>query len=135
MAFGLLGAPSFQKAMNATLAPLLRRCVLVCFDETLVYIVSFEEHLHHIREVMQLLLKDHWKVVQMHFCQNTICLLGAYHLCSWCGKIQEELRSFLGLAGYYRRFVRHFGIIAKPLTTLLKKGTLFIWIAAHESTF
>jgi hypothetical protein len=63
MAFRLLGAPAtFQKAMNATLAALLRRCVLVFFDEILVYIASFEEHLQHIWDVMQLLLKDHWKV-------------------------------------------------------------------------
>jgi hypothetical protein len=47
----------------------------------------------------------------------------------------KELRSFLGLVGYYRRFVRHFGIIAKPLTTLLKKGVLFIWTPTHESSF
>jgi hypothetical protein len=47
----------------------------------------------------------------------------------------KELHSFLGLAGYYHRFLRHFGVIAKPLTNLLKKGTLFIWTPAHESSF
>jgi hypothetical protein len=47
----------------------------------------------------------------------------------------KELRSFLGLAGYYRRFVRHFGIISKPLTNLLKKHALFIWTSDHDIAF
>jgi hypothetical protein len=47
----------------------------------------------------------------------------------------KELRSFLGLAGYYRRFVRHFGLISKPLPNLLKKQTMFIWTPEHTSAF
>ena len=47
----------------------------------------------------------------------------------------RKLRGFLGLAGYYQKFVRHFSIIAKPLTDLLKKDQLFIWTSTHESTF
>ena len=47
----------------------------------------------------------------------------------------KELRSFLGLAGYYRRFVRHFGIISKPLTALLRKHSLFVWTQDHAVAF
>jgi hypothetical protein len=47
----------------------------------------------------------------------------------------KELRSFLGLAGYYRKFVRHFRIISQSLTHLLKKGTLFIWTTDHQEAF
>jgi hypothetical protein len=47
----------------------------------------------------------------------------------------KELSSFLGLASYYRKFVRHFGIISQPLTNILKKNTMFIWTSEHELAF
>jgi hypothetical protein len=47
----------------------------------------------------------------------------------------KELRSFLGFAGFYRRFVRHYAIISKPLTSLLKKQTLFLWTSEHDQAF
>lgn len=47
----------------------------------------------------------------------------------------KELRSSLGMAGYYRKFVKHFGLISKPLTNLLKKGELFVWTSITEEAF
>jgi hypothetical protein len=87
---------------------------------------------------------------QMHFVQRSISYLG--HVISANGlstdpakiKVISEwpkpanvkaLRSFLGLAGYYRKFVRNFGIIAKPLTELLKKDVMFIWTSVHDYAF
>jgi hypothetical protein len=153
MAFGLTGAPgTFQKAMNTTLSPLLRKCVLVFFDDILVYNSSFESHLQHLQMVLELLAAENWKIKlsKCSFAQNQISYLG--HLISSQGvatdqgKISaisvwptpcniKELRSFLGLAGYYRKFVKYFGVISQPLTKLLKKGVLFVWTQDHQLAF
>ena len=126
MAFGLTGAPvSFQGAINVTLAPGLRKFVIVFFDDILICSRSYEEHLQHINLVLQWLAKDQWKLKlsKCTFAQRTVAYLG--HIISEQGvstdpsKVQaivdwpvpstvKELRSFLGLAGYYRKFVRHF---------------------------
>jgi hypothetical protein len=59
MEFGLTGAPrTFQKAMNTTLEPLLRKCVLVFFDDILMYSKTFEDHLGHLQSVLELLQAD-----------------------------------------------------------------------------
>jgi len=153
MPFGLTGAPgTFQAAMNTTLAPCLRKFVLVFFDDILVYSETLEEHIQHLQVVFELLRKDQWKIKlsKCAFAQRQISYLG--HTISEKGvgtdpqKISviadwpvpantKELRSFLGLAGYYRKFVRNFGVISKPLTDLLKKHTLFIWSSVHDSSF
>lgn len=153
VAFGLCGAPgTFQGAMNTTLAPLLRRCVVVFFDDILVYSNSFEEHVHNLRAVLQLLAQDQWqvKLSKCSFVKNQINYLG--HVISKGSvatdpsKIQavlnwsqpanvKELRSFLGLAGYYRKFVKFFAVLARPLTDLLKKNVLFVWTSDHDVAF
>jgi hypothetical protein len=63
MAIGLIGAPAtFHKSMNTTLAPLLRKCVFVFFDDILVSSPSWESHLQHLRQVLELLAADQWKI-------------------------------------------------------------------------
>jgi len=153
MAFGLTGAPAtFLKAMNITLGPLLRKCVLVFFDDILIFSRILEEHIEHVRLVLELLQRGRWQVnfSKCVFAQQQLRYLG--HLISEQGvatdpdKVQavlhwptpssvKELRSFLGLAGYYRRFVRHFGMISRPLTDLLKKQALFVWTELQEQSF
>jgi hypothetical protein len=153
MPFGLAGAPAtFLGAMNATLQPLLRKCVVVFFDDILVYSRSLTEHTEHLRQVLQLLKRDNWKVktTKCAFGQQQISYLG--HVINSNGvssdpdKINKvaqwptpannkDVRSFLGLAGYYRKFVKHFGIIARPLFNLLKKNTPFVWTDDTDTAF
>lgn len=79
MAFGLTRGPAtFQGAMNTTLAPLLRKCVLVFFDDILIYSNSYEEHLSHVAQVLELLHKDQWKVKlsKCSFAKRQIAYLG-----------------------------------------------------------
>ena len=116
MAFGLTGAPSsFQGAMNVTLAPGLRKFVIVFFDDILIYSATYHEHLQHLALVFSWLAKDHWKLKlsKCKFAQRSVAYLG--HIISEQGvstdpaKVQaildwpipsnvKELRSFLGLA-------------------------------------
>lgn len=63
MSFGLTGAPNtFQGAMNTTLHPLLCKCVIVFFNDILVYSSSHEDHINHLRQVFSLLARDQWQV-------------------------------------------------------------------------
>lgn len=125
MPFGLTGAPgTFQGSMNSTLAPGLRKFVLVFFDNILVYSKSWEDHIHHLALVFQWLSNDQWqlKFSKCKFGQQSISYLG--HVISATGlatdptKIQaiqnwpvptcdKDVRGFLGLAGYYRKFVKN----------------------------
>jgi hypothetical protein len=153
MAFGLTGAPNtFLGAMNETLKPILRKCVLIFFDDILVYSQSFEAHVLHLQTVLQL-LKDHrWKVKmsKCEFAKNQVAYLGyvitAQGVATDLEKIKvienwqtptnaKELRSFLGLAGFYRKFVKNFGVISRPLFNLLKKYALFVWTQDHQTSF
>lgn len=153
MAFGLTGAPAtFQHAMNASLAPVLRKFSLVFFDDILIYSSSYEEHLQHITKLLAILQRDQWqaKMSKCAFAQEKIAYLG--HVISAEGvstdetKIDnirdwptptnlKELRGFLGLTGYYRKFIKHYAILSQPLSALLKKGVLFVWTEATETAF
>ena len=152
MPFGLTNAPAtFQCMMNEVLQPYLRKFVLVFLDDILIYSPSWESHLAHLRLVL-LQLRHHkffLKRSKCSFAQDQIDYLG--HIISRAGVATDpakteamlawptpttvtELRGFLGLTGYYRRFVPHYGIVAKPLTNLLKKQQ-FIWTTAADQAF
>ncbi|XP_077219125.1 uncharacterized protein LOC143853291 [Tasmannia lanceolata] len=152
MPFGLTNAPStFQAAMNTTFSQFLCKFVLVFFDDILIYSPTWEAHLDHLRQVLQLLYVNHFnlKLSKCCFGEQKIEYLG--HIIASHGvavdptKIRaitqwprpttiKQLRSFLGLAGYYRRFVKNYASIAAPITDLLRKDS-FHWCPAAESAF
>jgi hypothetical protein len=153
MSFDHTGTPhTFQKAMNATLAPLLRKGVLIFFDDILVYSRTYTYHLAHLDQILHILQQDQWtvKLSKCSFAKREIAYLGyvisekGVATCPYKVKVVvewprprnvKEVRCFLGLARYYRRFVRHYGIIAKPLTELLKKNRVFQWTSEQDTSF
>ena len=125
--------------MNEIFAELLRRGVLVFMDDILIYSKSLDEHISLLQKVFAILEKHQFliKKSKCSFAKNTVEYLG--HVISEEGvatdsskvqavslwpttKIVKQLRGFLGLIGYYRKFIRHYGLIIKPLTDLLKKN-------------
>jgi hypothetical protein len=138
--------------MNSTLKPLLRRCAIVFFDDILIYSSTFEDHVEHLQQVLSLLAKDHWhiKLSKCKFAKTEVSyrdhIVSAQGVATDPAKIDailswptprnvKELRNFLGLLGFYRCFVKNYAIISKPLTTLPKKHSLFIWTSEHEKAF
>ncbi|KAD4385961.1 hypothetical protein E3N88_26130 [Mikania micrantha] len=104
MPFVLTNAPStFQSIINDLFRPFLRRFILVFFDDILIYSRSLDQH-------------------RVQVDQEKIAAILSWHVPTNV----REVRGFLGLTGYYRRFVRHYGLIAQPLTALTKKDN-FKW--------
>jgi RNase H-like domain found in reverse transcriptase/Reverse transcriptase (RNA-dependent DNA polymerase) len=152
MPFGLYNAPStFQALMNEVFQPLLCKFVVIFFYDILVYSCSLEAHLQHLHQVFQI-LRDNQLFVKSSKCTfaaSDIAFLG--HIISakgvaadpdklsavsaWPPPInQRQLRSFLGLAGYYHRFVCHYASIAAPLIDLLTKDG-FVWSDKEQEAF
>ncbi|XP_058742349.1 uncharacterized protein LOC131614818 [Vicia villosa] len=152
MPFGLTNAPSsFQSAMNDLLRPFLRRFVLVFFDDILIYSSCLTDHAHHLSLILNLLSVNQFyaKLSKCVFAVPSVDYLG--HIISSNGvtpdptKIQAimdwprprsltTLRGFLGLTGFYRRFVRHYASLAAPLTDLLRHSK-FTWNESAEAAF
>jgi hypothetical protein len=145
MSFGLTNASAyFMYLMNSVFMPELDKFVVVFINDILVYSKNKEEHVGHLHVVLQHLREHHLyaELSKCDFWLKEIKFLG--HTISQAGiavdpnKVQEvmtwkppttvrQIRSFLGLAGYYRRFIPDFSQIAKPITELLKKEAKFVW--------
>ncbi|KAL0551335.1 hypothetical protein IC582_010421 [Cucumis melo] len=153
MSFGLTNAPAvFMDLMNRVFREFLDTFVIVFIDDILIYSKTEAEHEEHLRMVLQTLRdnKLYAKFSKCEFWLKQVSFLG--HVVSKAGvsldpaKIEavtgwtrpstvSEVRSFLGLAGYYRRFVENFSRIATPLTQLTRKGAPFVWSKACEDSF
>jgi hypothetical protein len=139
MSFGLINAPAyFIYLMNSVFMQELDKFIVVFIDDILIYSKNPEDHANHLHIVLQRLRDHHLyaKFSKYEFCLDTIKFLG-YTISSDGisvdpNKVQEvldwkpptsvhQIRSFLGLAGYYRRFIPDFSKIAKPMTERLKK--------------
>jgi hypothetical protein len=130
----------------------LDKFVVVFIDDILIYSKNEAEHAKHLHIVLQR-LRDHKLYAKFSKCEfwlDSVKFLG--HTISKDGismdrsKVQDvmdwkppksvhQIRSFLGLAGYYRRFIPDFSRIAKPMTELLKKGVKFVWSEDCDKAF
>ncbi|KAL0536865.1 hypothetical protein IC582_025828 [Cucumis melo] len=153
MSFGLTNARAvFMDLMNRVFREFLDTFVIVFIDDILIYSKTEAEHEEHLRMVFETLRanKLYAKFLKCEFWLKQVSFLG--HVVSKAGilvdpaKIEavtrlprpstiSEVRSFLGLAGYYRRFVENFSRIATPLTWLTRKEAPFVWSKACEDSF
>lgn len=153
MAMGLSNAPGvFQKLVNAVLRDLIGRFVYVYIDDVLIMSNSFEEHLQHLEQVFQRLreAKLRLKLTKSKWARHKLPFLGfliANNQIAPCtDKVKaikdaqpptniKRVREWLGMIGFYRKFIRNFSIIAAPLNKLLKKDVPFIWTTECSKSF
>jgi hypothetical protein len=153
MSFGLTNSPSyFMYLMNKVFMEYLDRFIVVFIDDILVFSKTMEEHEEHLRLVLEKLRSNqlYAKFSKCGFWLTEVAFLG--HVISTGGvsvdpgKVKEvlnwmppatilEIQSFLGLAGYYHRFIKDFSKIAKPMTKLLEKNKAFEWTKECQASF
>jgi len=153
MPFGLTNAPAyFMNLMNKVFMEKLDKSMVVFIDDILIYSRSIEEHEQHLRVILNKLWAHelYAKFSKCEFWLQEVAFLG--HIITVEGvKVDPEnvkvvlewkqptnvteIRSFLGLAGYYRRFIEGFSKIARPMTALTQKGKEFKWTKACEKSF
>ncbi|KAJ0432655.1 putative nucleotidyltransferase, Ribonuclease H [Helianthus annuus] len=153
MPFGLTNAPAaFMDLMNRVCKPYLDKFVIVFIDDILIYSKSQADHEKHLRCILKLLHQEklYAKFSKCEFWLREVQFLG--HVVSERGiqvdpakveavmnwqepKTPTEIRSFLGLAGYYRRFIENFSRIAAPLTSLTRKKIKFDWGPKQQESF
>jgi hypothetical protein len=153
MPFGLTNAPStFTRLMNHVLRAFIGRFVVVYFDDILIYSKNLEEHVMHLKYVLEILRKVRLfaNLKKCIFCTDKLVFLG-FVVCRRGIEVDEEkvkaiqewptpttisqVRSFHGLASFYRRFVRDFSSLAAPLIEVIKKNVSFKWGKEQEKAF
>jgi len=149
MSFGLTNAPVyFTNLMNKVFMDELYKFVVVFIDDILIYSKSVQEHEQYLRVVLEKLRanKLYAKFSKCEFWLEKVAFLGhilttgvavdpekVEAVSNWQQPTNvSEIRSFLGLAGYYRRFIEGFSKIARPMTELLKKEKKFVWTEPCE---
>lgn len=153
MPFGLCNAPStFERLMETIFAGLQWDTLLIYLDDIIVFGKTIEDELHRLRVVFQRLRKANLKLKpkKCALFQTSVSFLG--HIVSASGISTEpdkvaavsqwptptcvtNVRSFLGLASYYRRYIKDFGTIANPLNRLTDKNRAFVWTKECEEAF
>jgi hypothetical protein len=153
MPFGLTNAPaSFQNFINDALQPFLDRFATAYLDDILIYSDTLEEHREHVRLVLEQLQKHglHLKPEKCEFFRTEVKYLGliigregikmdpekvrAVREWETPGKL-FDVRSFLGFANFYRRFIYGYSDIVRPLTELTRKGRKWSWDPEHDAAF
>ena len=151
--FGLHNGPAtFQRLMQQILFPIIGNCAYCFLDDIIIFSDSFQKHAQDLNQTLSLLEKAGLKVSleKCMFAQNSIKYLG--HVVSEDGiqvdpekveavkemqepKTVKQVRRFIGMSSYYRRFVPNFSTIAAPLTELTRKNTKFVWTQKHQEAF
>ncbi|GJZ45749.1 putative reverse transcriptase domain-containing protein [Tanacetum coccineum] len=115
--------------MNRVCKPYLDKFVIVFIDDILIYSKNKQEHEEHLKLILELLKKEEFEGI--HVDPTKIKSIK-----DWTSpKLPTEIRQFLGLVGYYRRFIEGFSKIAKPMTKLTQKKVKFVWGDKQEAAF